>query len=151
MVVDAAATIFAPIAAKSGIGDRHGSPEVVVDAAAEIGRVAADCAVAHCQCRAAIDAIVVDAPADTKVDRVAADCAAAECQARVIIVDSAAKIADDCSKAASRGFITHLKTAGVADEKIAELHTKYVQGTEKLASKIEDMRKGILEGLGKPV
>src|SRR5215471_3045163 len=67
----------------------------VVDAAGEIGRVAANCAVAHCQRRAAIDAIVVDTPADAKVDRVAADCAAAECQGRVIIVDTAAKIADD--------------------------------------------------------
>lgn len=62
-----------------------------------------------------------------------------------------AKVAKACTAASSRGFITHLKTAGVSDEKIEKLHTVYVQGTEKLASKMEDMRKGILAGLGRPV
>jgi len=62
-----------------------------------------------------------------------------------------AKIAEACTQAASRGFITHLKTAGVSDEKITQLHEAYTKANEKFASQVEDMRKCILEGLGKPV
>lgn len=57
------------------------------------------------------------------------------------------KLASACQKAASRGFITHLKAAGVADDKIEKLHAKYIAGTEKYAKKVEDMREVILSGL----
>lgn len=59
------------------------------------------------------------------------------------------KLAAACQKAASRGFITHLKAAGVDDAKIEKLHAKYLEGTEKYAKKVEDMRTTILEGLAK--
>lgn len=61
----------------------------------------------------------------------------------------AAKVAEACKSAASRGFITHLKTAGVADAKIEKLHATYVKGVEKYASKVEEMRTSILQGLGR--
>ncbi len=60
-----------------------------------------------------------------------------------------AKLAASWQKSASRGFITHLKAAGVPDDKIEKLHAEYVKGTEKYASKVEDMRNTILDGLAK--
>lgn len=60
-----------------------------------------------------------------------------------------AAIADACQKAASLGFVTHLKTAGVSDDKIKKLHSIFIEGLEKQASKIDEMRDSILEGLGR--